>query len=113
MPQPLSRANATGNGVPSTEDLIRVSNTLIGTVDQLRIDMGRRFEEMGGKLDGVCEQVSDIKQSRAIEAALAGQRDDVAKAHTLDRRWVAGIALAATSGLGGFALALLRFIEGH
>ena len=63
--QPLSKENATGNGTPSTADLIRVSNTLIGSVDQLRLDMGDRFASVEKQI-GLVDTKVDLIDGRIV-----------------------------------------------
>jgi hypothetical protein len=116
--RPLSRATATGNGVPSTEDLIQTQNAILqsnasvlGAVKQMRDDVGERLGKIDGKLDGVCADVASITEARAIESAIAGERDKtavasakVAESHVLSTRWRATLALAATTGLGSLLI---------
>ena len=123
---PLTSANATGNGVPTTADLIRVSNTvqatanqMLGAVNQLRADVGGRLDRMTAQLNGVCDQVTGIVTDRAVETAVATERARVAtqrveevKDATLGFRWKVSIGLAAGSGLGGLLLAIVKFVGG-
>ena len=118
--EPLTKANATGNGVPSTEDLIRTSNVLLGAVQQLREDVGRRLDDIAGRLDGVCTEVVEIKQGRqieaAVEAAVAAERKEqaaerksqsqAAAQHVLTLWQRAGIAAGALCGIGTLVLKL-------
>ena len=93
---------------------------LLGAVNAMRTEMDRRLggiavsvDRLDAKLDGVCDQVEAIEQSRQVEAALARQRNETALSHTLDWRWRIGIAVAAAGGLGGFVLAIVNLIGGH
>jgi hypothetical protein len=123
---PLTQSNATGNGVPTVADLIRVSNTvqatanqLLGAVDQMRVDVNGRLDRMTGQLNGVCDQVAGIVLARSVETAVATERAkvateraDAANDATLGFRWKVGIGLAATSGLGGLIFAIIKFVGG-
>ena len=56
-----------------------VSNDMIlGSVTQLREDIGTWRKETNDKLDGVCTQVGLIEVGRAAEAAVARERASVA-----------------------------------
>jgi hypothetical protein len=129
--RPLTKDNATGNGVGSVDDLVRLSSSVLGRVDQMVVEMGRRFDdqkadicELSVKLDGVCDTVREIVTARTVEAALAKQTKEVmagqadqAQKHTLELRWRIGIVISACCGactMLGMAIALLRIADvGH
>ena len=117
--KPLTKDNATGNGVASVDDLVRLSSSILGAVDQTRLDMNRRFKETNLKLDEVCPTVGGIVTARAIEAALAKQTQEMgtanearAERHVLSYRWRAGIAISAVGTSGTLLFTAIRFAMG-
>ena len=117
--KPLTKENATGNGVASVDDLVRLSSSILGAVDQTRLDMNRRFKETNLKLDEVCTTVGGIVTARAIEAALAKQTQEMgtanearAERHVLSYRWRAGIAISAVGTSGTLLFTAIRFAMG-
>jgi hypothetical protein len=132
---PLTRQNATGNGVPSTEDLIQTQNAILrsnaavlGAVSEFRKGMDQRLDRQFGevnrqlgatndKLDGVCKQVGDIEEARRLSEALAKQAANsavaanaVAVQHSLstNQRWA--IVISAIAAVGGVAIGFLNFV---
>lgn len=117
--KPLTKENATGNGSASVDDLVRLSSSILGAVDQTRLDMNRRFKETNLKLDEVCTTVGGIVTARAIEAALAKQTQEMgtanearAERHVLSYRWRAGIAISAVGTSGTLLFTAIRFATG-
>lgn len=117
--KPLTKENATGNGSASVDDLVRLSSSILGAVDQTRLDMNRRFKETNLKLDEVCTTVGGIVTARAIEAALAKQTQEMgtanearAERHVLSYRWRAGIAISAVGTSGTLLFTALLFATG-
>jgi hypothetical protein len=107
-------------------DLIRLSTTVLGRVDGLAKDMGRRFSEtnasilvVDGRLEKIDGRIGAIEQARVTEAALAvqakafadaqGVKDqkaadeklDAVASHTLTSLQVKGLAAAAVGGFAG------------
>lgn len=125
--KPLTKDNATGNGVGSVDDLVRLSSSVLGRVDQMVIEMGRRFDDqkadigiLSVKLDGVCETVGEIVTARTVEAALAKQTKEViagqadqAQKHTLALQWRVGIAVGAVGTSGTLIFTAIRTAMGH
>jgi hypothetical protein len=117
--KPLTKDNATGNGVASVDDLVRLSSSILGAVDQTRLDMNRRFKETNAKLDDVCTTVGGILTARAIEAALSKQTAEMgaanearAESHMLSLRWRVGIGISAVGTSGTLLFTAIRFAMG-
>jgi hypothetical protein len=75
---------------------------LLGSVNAMRTEMDRRFGglvkqvgDLDAKIDGVCDDLNNIKTARAIEAAKAEVRNQIAIDHSLAFRYRVGIAVAA------------------
>ena len=91
VPVPLTPENATGNGVPSTEDLIQTQNAILqsnaavlGAVSEFRKGMDQRlnrqfgaiasdFGVIKGQLERVDGRIGCLEQARLTDAALAEQ----------------------------------------
>ena len=93
-------------------------NTLIGMVDQFREDMGRRFDGIDERLDGVCKDVSALDKARAYDAGVAAAAAVAATSvarvnadHVLSTRWRATFAVAAGGGLVAGAAQLVPFLR--
>ena len=138
LPVPLDASNATGNGVASSEDLIRTQNAILqsnaavlGAVSEFRKGMDQRldrqFGEVNGKITGlaakvenVCGQVRDIEEARRLSEALAKQAaraaevaNAVAVQHTLSYNQRLAIVVAAIAGIGSLCLGVVNFVVGH
>ena len=139
---PLTLANKIGNGSPAIEDLIAVqtailtSNTaVVATVTEFRRGMDKRLDRqfgevakqigaVGEKLDGVCAEVSTIKDERRGEAIRAEERtvsaknaikdakeaDTVAVQHALSRNQRMAVMVAAVSGCGALGLGIVTLL---
>jgi hypothetical protein len=113
-----------------------VSNDMIlGSVTQLRADIGTWRKETNDKIDGVCSQVGQIEADRKAEAAVAKERAFVAardehqhaalaveerhemaakdETNLLTRHWRITVAVAAAFSAGSLALGVLNFVVGH
>jgi tetrahydromethanopterin S-methyltransferase subunit F len=120
----LTKETATGNGVASTADMIRLSSSVLGSVNLLRRDMNRRFGEtaqsldlVDGKLGVVCEKVGCLEEARRTDAALAAQAKGTATErnadrvqHALSRNQRLAIGVAAFTGCGGLALGVVTLL---
>ena len=136
--KPLTKATATGNGTPTTDDLIRLSSSVLGAQAQLRRDVARWFGEMNAKLetvdckvDKIDDRIGTIEQARSVEAALAVQAKEFLAAqrtsdlekeekHALSFRFrvtivvaAAGAVLAAIATAGPGIVAGLTWLGAH
>jgi predicted transcriptional regulator len=129
---PLTPENATGNGVPSTEDLITVQGVFLREMGSLRSEIIER-------IDGVCDRLTDIETARKVEAAVVLERQEVARkaeadhaaqaaeerraaaelaatvlkkteTNILTRHWRVSLAVAAFFSAGSLALGVLNFV---
>ena len=83
-------------------------------------DSAVRHQHQSGGLDGVCDDVAELKTVQAVESARAKWaandervRADQADHHVLSYRFRVGIAVAAIGGIGGLLLGLVNFVVGH
>jgi hypothetical protein len=118
--KPLTKENASRNGAASTEDLVRLSSSVLGAVGQIRVDINRRFEETNAKLDSVCDTVGGIVTARAIEAALKAQTREITDAqaaeggrHELSKNQRLAVLVAAFSAVAAAVLGFLNLLAGH
>lgn len=121
---PHAGRTATGTAIPSAADFVQSTNVLLGVVTELKETVKDGFERIDLKLEGVCEDVAEIKTARAVDVAvatstaeaaalLAKQRAATAEAHVLSFRWRVTIAVAAGGALFGALLGFLNFLVGH
>ena len=112
--------SAVDRRTPAASEFVAGIAAVQGVVTQLRADLNERFDKIDLKLDGVCEDVAELKTDQAINAAHAKWtaddqkvRADQADHHVLSYRFRVGIAVAAIGGIGGLLLGLVDFVMGH
>jgi hypothetical protein len=105
---------------PAASEFVAGIAAVQSVVTQLCGDLNERFDKIDVKLDGVCEDVAELKMASAVESARAKWtandakvRADQADHHVLSYRFRVGIAVAAISGIGGLLLGLVNFVMGH
>jgi hypothetical protein len=92
----LTRQNATGNGAPSVDDLVKAQTAILlsnanvlGAVNQMQTDIGGRLDRQFGdvaqsltvvevKVDGLDTRLGCIEEARRTDAALAVQAKSTA-----------------------------------
>jgi hypothetical protein len=81
----LTKETATGNGTASTADMIRLSSSVLGSLNLLRRDMNRRFGDQSlstsvveGKVDALDARLGCIEEARRNDALLSAQAKTIA-----------------------------------
>ena len=106
--------------IPAASEFVEGIAAVQNVITQLRVDINGRFDKLDGRLDGVCDDVAELKTVQAVESARAKWaandervRADQADHHVLSYRFRVGIAVAAIGGIGGLLLGLVNFVVGH
>lgn len=113
--------------IPAASEFVEGIAAVQNVITQLRVDINGRFDKLDGRLDGVCEDVAELKTEQAINSARAtwaahdaDVRAQQADRHVLSHRFrvtvVVGACGAVATALvtGGPALlSALQFLARH